>query len=211
MPKFLAGMPKEPVSEAVLAGLMSQCPHAIHPVVLNVHSHPTAVPGQCYGTVMNYLHEGGKGQMLCGWLLWELPGVFLTLEHHAVVESGDGSLLDVSRHYGNEFRVMFAPDPSAQIDDPKKSPVAGTTRYAPLTSSPLGEELCDLKRESSVIYRSLLAQGIPPQVAMNYLPLHRIDNRCTGICETLTSGERIERLNSRQQAERRKRMTMLKW
>ena len=42
--------------------------------------------GRCYVNVAAFCQRNG-GEIQFGWIIWELPGIYLTAEHHAVVET----------------------------------------------------------------------------------------------------------------------------
>src|SRR4051812_1517013 len=111
MTQFLATTPGH-FTERLAAALRTACPEALWPVYLDVRSRPDARAGACYEAVARHL-EQNPGEAVYGWIVWEQPGAFLCMEHHAVARCG-GLLVDVARHLGGERRVLFAPDPSSR-------------------------------------------------------------------------------------------------
>jgi len=55
---------------------------------------------------------GDGGSRVIGWSLWEMPGIFVEAEFHAVWRAPDGGLLDVSPKARPTRRILFLPDPS---------------------------------------------------------------------------------------------------
>lgn len=54
--------------------------------------------------------------MVTGWSLWEWPGVLAEAIHHAVWQSPDGTLIDVTPTRGHYKRVLFSSDSAATFD-----------------------------------------------------------------------------------------------
>lgn len=55
-------------------------------------------------------HDGGA--IVFGWTIWEWPKVMLTAEFHAVWESPDGDLIDITPKPQRETSIIFVPDRS---------------------------------------------------------------------------------------------------
>ena len=58
--------------------------------------------------------------MRTGWTVWEMPGVILNLERHAVWHTTDGRLIDVTPKPDDETSILFLPDNVAW--DGRKTP-----------------------------------------------------------------------------------------
>lgn len=69
-----------------------------------------APPDECFYIVKATVAENG-GEALFGWSLWELPGMFIEAEFHAVWERPDGTLLDISPKKDRSSNVLFLHDP----------------------------------------------------------------------------------------------------
>ncbi|MFO0887720.1 MAG: hypothetical protein U0790_01090 [Isosphaeraceae bacterium] len=83
------------------------------PTYMPVTPEPFAQVARCYSNVLDACSlTGGTPHSR---LIWELPGIYLTAEHHAVVER-DGHLYDVTPQIHGETRVLFLP-----IPDPRPS------------------------------------------------------------------------------------------
>lgn len=139
--RHVAGVPRRITPEilAVCGTLGGESP----PVYLPVTPAPGAFMARCYMNVEYCLDEGDE--MRFGWLIWEMPGVFLTAEHHAVLER-DGRLYDVTPQVHGETRVLFLP-----IDDPRSQPASIPNRYTPLVEHPLIREAVRLMEENQRI------------------------------------------------------------
>jgi uncharacterized protein YecA (UPF0149 family) len=59
------------------------------------------------------LHEGGAIQH--GWCIWELPGLFIEAEFHAVWVSPLDHMVDITPK--EEAEILFLIDPSAEFDE----------------------------------------------------------------------------------------------
>ena len=99
------------------------------PVFIDVTPQPGARAANCYQNVRHVVCGRG-GRMVEGWLIWEGgDGSYLKCIHHAVWESPDGHLVDVTPT--DDERNLFLPDPATHY--------AGEfirARYLPLTSNP---------------------------------------------------------------------------
>ena len=79
------------------------------PVFLPLQLDPQSKPDFCYENVRNYvaLHAG---DIQHGWIIWELPDVFLQAEFHAVRISPVGELIDITPKVDGENKILFLPD-----------------------------------------------------------------------------------------------------
>ncbi len=71
-----------------------------------------------------------------GWAIWEVPGVFIEAEFHAVWRNGAGELIDLTPRAIATERITFLPDPNRkylgrQVDNVRKALVndIDVTRY----------------------------------------------------------------------------------
>jgi hypothetical protein len=90
-----------------------------------------------------------------GWSIWELPGIFLTAEHHCIGRKKDGTMIDVSPQLLNEKRTLFLPGPTIP-DDLLPLP----TVYVPLTEHDLIVQMVENKRKMDAILRKELRQTL---------------------------------------------------
>jgi hypothetical protein len=115
------------------------------PVYLSVTPGPEALPGMCYRNVHVECEDAG-GTMRFGWLIWEMPGVYLTAEHHAVVQR-DGRLIDVTPQVFDDSTVLFLPI-EAGPEQPKYVP----NRYMPLANHELVVRAVHLMEANQAIF-----------------------------------------------------------
>lgn len=66
---------------------------------------------ECYDTVARQVEEQG-GRVQYGWAIWEWPHTLVEAEFHAVWESPEGALLDVSPRPDSAEGILFLPDPA---------------------------------------------------------------------------------------------------
>jgi hypothetical protein len=114
------------------------------PVFHSVAPRPNSLPAKCYWNVHMECQEAG-GTMRFGWLIWEMPGVYLTAEHHAVVER-DGRLIDVTPQLFGETTVLFLP-----LEDRSEEPSNVPNRYMPLSNHDLVLRAVRLMEENQAI------------------------------------------------------------
>lgn len=111
------------------------------PVQVEVRPYTGAELFQCYANAAAMTQFFG-GAVVTGWSVWRhrtLP--ILTLEHHAVYQAPDGSLIDVSPPLSGERAITFLPDADwdERDADPRKP---GYT--VPLVADPLIVAACVL-------------------------------------------------------------------
>lgn len=77
-----------------------------------VHSQPLEdMPSkECFPIVESHVGVHG-GEMVIGWVFWEMPGQYVEAEFHAVWKQPDGSLLDIAPRDEPTQCVLFLPDP----------------------------------------------------------------------------------------------------
>lgn len=114
------------------------------PVYLEITPGSDATMALCYANVAA-IQERQGGNRVFGWLIWELPGIYLTAEHHAVFEH-DGSLIDVTPQMHGEKRVLFLPDRQTEF---RLLPTAN--RYAALAPHPMLLRYVELARRNSAL------------------------------------------------------------
>jgi hypothetical protein len=140
-PKYIATTPKEvtaPIS-AFCRGLSDE-----GPVFLDVRPSRTALPARCYANATEVAGCRG-GRVVYGWLIWELKGIYLTAEHHAVAEA-DGVLIDVTPQVHGERRVLFVPDRAAVAPSSRQ-----VNQYAALVDNPLVQRFVEVAKRNSYL------------------------------------------------------------
>ncbi|MDO9068548.1 MAG: hypothetical protein Q7W05_08830 [Deltaproteobacteria bacterium] len=83
---------------------------------------------ECFPSVSEQVTAKG-GQQAIGWSLWELPGVFIEAEFHAVWQSPQGDLIDIVPRMRPFTEISFVPDAgrkyeNRQVDNVRKQLVA---------------------------------------------------------------------------------------
>lgn len=81
------------------------------PVILVVQPEPFSQVAECFGNVATKIKNDG-GAIIHGWLIWDWPGVFTEAEFHAVWQSPEGKLVDITNPPHRETSVVFLPDSS---------------------------------------------------------------------------------------------------
>ncbi|MDL2232360.1 SEC-C domain-containing protein [Ruminococcaceae bacterium OttesenSCG-928-L11] len=117
------------------------------PFYVSCNPHPEALPSECFPNVKLLVQEIG-GKMLCGWAIWQRANVLIEAEAHAIWETPNGSLLDVTPHSRNEPEILFLIDESMEY----RGQIIRNKRR-PLTNSPLVKEFIALfeQRETIII------------------------------------------------------------
>lgn len=75
---------------------------------LDVRPTSAARPGRSYDNVREHIVRCG-GCVVHGWIVRAVPILFYEAEYHAVWQSPDGALVDITPQPGNETGVFFAP------------------------------------------------------------------------------------------------------
>jgi len=72
---------------------------------------PDAAVSDCFPVVAGRVAREG-GAVCHGWRFWELPGIFVEAEFHAVWRNVEGVLIDISPIPMKVDRILFLPDPA---------------------------------------------------------------------------------------------------
>jgi len=86
-----------------------------NPEYINVFPMKNSPIQECFDIVEKYIAENG-GKRVLGWALWELPGLFIEAEFHAVWESPTGEFKDLTPRPTPTKRILFIRDPSMKYD-----------------------------------------------------------------------------------------------
>ena len=70
---------------------------------------------ECFQVVADHITANG-GERVVGWAVWELPGVFIEAELHAVWKSPVGEFLDLVPRGWSFPRITFLPEPGRTYD-----------------------------------------------------------------------------------------------
>lgn len=84
------------------------------PVFVHVDPLPGARPGWCFENVDRVVARSG-GRRAHGWLYWASPA-WLNAEFHAIWQSPEGRLIDVTPKPDGEQAIVFAEDPAFPSD-----------------------------------------------------------------------------------------------
>lgn len=110
---------KEPVTPILdsqhVATIKDKINSPYEPEYINVFPMKNAPLQECFDTVDKYITEHG-GTRILGWTLWELPGLFIEAEFHAVWESPTGELKDLTPRPSPTKRILFIRDPNMKYD-----------------------------------------------------------------------------------------------
>jgi len=78
------------------------------------------IENECFPMVDEYIKKN-QGEKVLGWALWELPGLFIEAEFHAVWKSPKGELLDLNPRPLKTEKILFLPDPNLTYDGYQKN------------------------------------------------------------------------------------------
>jgi hypothetical protein len=79
------------------------------PVYVPVRPVPQARINSCFLAVRDHITQNG-GHIQHGWIIWELPKIFLEAEFHAVWVSPASETVDITPKIDNEDSILFLPD-----------------------------------------------------------------------------------------------------
>lgn len=142
--KYVATTPQE--IDSTVAEFCRSIEPQHQPLFVDVAPDDAAMMGACYLNVADYVAING-GELQYGWLIWQLTGIYLTAEHHAVVRKGE-ALIDITPPLGGERRVLFLPSALAWSGKPI------TNKYAPVKSTPLTQRVCELQLRNCELFNS---------------------------------------------------------
>lgn len=142
--RHVAGTPRRITPE--ILGFCATLAEGANPTYMPVTPEPFAQVAKCYSNVLESCGLIG-GTPHLGWLIWELHGIYLTAEHHAVVER-DGYLFDVTPQVHGEARVLFLPIPDPLPEEASNTP----NRYMPLADHELVRRAVRLIEANSLLF-----------------------------------------------------------
>lgn len=90
----------------------------VNPIFLDVSPSLDAVAGECFGNVDKAIASDG-GSAVFGWQIWEWPGVLIEAEFHAVWQSPEGAMHDLTPQLDDDPVILFLPDPSKSFKGPR--------------------------------------------------------------------------------------------
>lgn len=120
-----------------LAALCSELATGRLPVYVDVRPLEDAPPDECFPLVARHVASRG-GSALFGWTLWELPGVFVEAEFHAVWRTPHGTFVDIAPKKRPVARVLFLEDPDRSYAGRQVNNVRRAVSLDPNVSEYLG-------------------------------------------------------------------------
>ena len=90
------------------------------PVYVVSKPNQTEVQNECFPMVNEHIAMN-KGEMVLGWAIWELPGLFIEAEFHAVWKSPNLELIDLNPRPLKTEKILFLPDPQLTYDGFQKN------------------------------------------------------------------------------------------
>lgn len=79
------------------------------PIFIEVHADPEARYKECFYNVAKKIKQDG-GSIQLGWAIWEVPGLLIEGEFHAVWISPSGDFVDITPKEESETKILFLPD-----------------------------------------------------------------------------------------------------
>lgn len=79
------------------------------PHFVTVQPEPWCDVNECFNNVENHIQSHG-GSIQYGWIIWEIPNIFLDAEFHAVWVNPSGDYIDITPKLDNERIILFLPD-----------------------------------------------------------------------------------------------------
>lgn len=132
-------------------------------------------PGECFFNVRNLVNERG-GSIRLGWAIWELEGIYIEAEHHAVYDPGDGTpWLDPTPSTDGDTHRLFLPDDEASYDFNHPERRKDNIRKAISKSPDVREYLRLIKRLSELIAScpGFRERSIPDEIAQELFETQR--------------------------------------
>ena len=147
------------------------------PVFVAVHPEPWAVYRDCFSNVLHMIQLHG-GVMVLGWTIWQWGNILLDAEAHAIWQSPDGKLVDITPHSYQETSILFLQDSSVNYHE---APIPNHRQA--LTQSPLVAKLIQLHNQQDAIMCSCQAMDfytVPADLVRHINAIHIYINRKVG-------------------------------
>ena len=81
------------------------------PLYIDVLPAKGAIINECFINVDNFIKQNG-GKCIYGWAIWLHPHCLLEAEFHAIYQSPDNHLIDITPHKNNLTKILFLEDSS---------------------------------------------------------------------------------------------------
>ncbi len=121
----------------------------IEPVFVQVQTRTDARSAECFEATATHVAEFG-GSSVVGWQVWELPGILIEGEFHAVWKNPDGVLIDVSRKDDGENQILFIPDPRITYTGEKIDSIR-----LPIGKNPKIKQLISMKEQFYRLFKQV--------------------------------------------------------
>ena len=116
---------KTKTPDSIHDGVLAFCAHicaASSPVSVPVVPSRDSTVRECFSNVARSVERSG-GSAVLGWAIWEVPGVFLEAEFHAVWDRPQQGLECVTRRDDADTSLVFLPDSGRRDAQPPLSNV----------------------------------------------------------------------------------------
>ncbi|MEY4269496.1 MAG: hypothetical protein RLZZ58_712, partial [Pseudomonadota bacterium] len=101
------------VTDRIRRACRAMAPH--EPIYVASIPDPDSRPSWCFANVAKRVARDG-GTILHGWAIWQVAGLYIEAEHHAVWQADDGALTDISPQFAAPSTILFLPDPDTHYD-----------------------------------------------------------------------------------------------
>lgn len=173
-------MSNETTPKCITNAILNLC-HTLRPsedpILVPAYPFDNMRINQCFHNVSSVVDIIG-GRLITGWVIWQWDNILVEAEAHAIWESPDNQLIDVTPHISAEKQILFLPDDTVVYTG---TPIP-SHRQA-LTNSPLVAELITLYNKKDEIAASCTGATyeIPIEMYKRIIELqerfHRKSNR----------------------------------
>lgn len=102
--------------------LVEQIGISEEPLYIDVTPEPYAEVKECFSAVSQKIDKDGGSSQL-GWEIWQIPGIMIEAEFHAVWKSPKGKLLDITPKSRPIDKILFIPDRNSKYDGAQRNNV----------------------------------------------------------------------------------------
>lgn len=145
----------------------------VEPIYVPVEAAGWSQLHECFPNVCRMVQEHG-GQQINGWAIWQWANILVDAEAHAVWESPDGCLVDITPHDYGEQKILFLRDAGLVYSGKQIASVR-----QPLTGSPLVAEYIRLINERDQIMGASSGKmcKIPKNLLISILQISEVLHR----------------------------------
>ena len=104
-------IPHEATPKSISKEIIAGCDSIIagqSPIVVPVIPDYYAKPNDCFNNVSRQVESNG-GKQINGWTIWQRANIMIDFEAHAVWQTTEGELIDITPH-DQEDQILFLPD-----------------------------------------------------------------------------------------------------